>query len=1752
MEYIGRADSLVFFANKDLGVVLDDVSNVVIASGSKKSVEKYAEWGTDDFYEPSEALSALASAAVSSLNIEVLSSSDRMHTIPKAVVAEAKRALEWRKEYKRGGTPVGMNTARTLAEGGQLGIKKIRHIARYFPRHEVDKKGKGYKPGEDGYPSNGRIAWALWGGDAAQKWASAIVERENKKAVTAGVEFHRSPSHVELEDFSNEDVRFVVRMRKHGGFDRLYRVNAVGDVSVWDDGCWDNLGNIEHDIDTYDSALDDPYDQEEKKHVPVDTKTAVALAALFDSNPFTPVSLEKVSPQEWELFTNAKHELDWDQLSALTADAKKDGNYTPQERSENVKSQVRDAEGKFAEKGGRVQVGKNPMDRGVIQKIDDETGMATVLLDSGATVKVSVSDTKKEDPSKPVPAPVPEVEPVDTSGILGESKEIKGRNIARLPKKLPVIGPEKLRKLLADYPAWVQSKRDRASREALLSSAERLEEEYKKPSESDVDPLYFAIVAEDDPQAVMEVVSLIPSSPKSNAPMTFKRSPGEWERDDSILSDLNSPTPPPVIQLDKDTLADVMKQVDSAAITASVSRGSFSTINASRLKNYWLSGAGAEKIKWSVDGSWERCVDHMAKYMGAYAKGYCALRHREATGEWINNENVPAIVASGAKRFNEYQVASEEVIIENAAVRARMSDARKRVLTASGGSEPVDLEDGSEFFIPLVIPEGVESGDGRIFSKDSIDIRELPLPLLWQIKTGEGHNGSVVVGRIDHMEKTEDGIGNARGVFDSGEYGREAERLVKGGFIRGVSADLDKFEASEETEASENSKEDKVSTGRIKISKARVMAVTLVPKPAFQECTIQIVEDDQEDEVVPDGVYVEGVDPVEASALVACGITAGVIPTTPPSAWFEKPNLDKPTPLTVDDEGRVFGHIAAWHVDHIGMSFGTKPPRSRSGYSYFHTGVVRTEEGSDVPVGQLTLAGGHASLELSASQAVRHYDDTASAIADVHAGEDAYGIWVAGALRPGTTPEQIRALRASAPSGDWRPIKGHLELVAVCQVNVPGFPIARSRVASGQVMALVAAGASVLAHMKSDPVAELQARIDRLEREPLEMAADQARQKVLAIKAEELATKVKKAKEEIEDEEEDVSWMLETFDGDTDSEDSETGNFSVISMTERRRLVHEGKAMPDGSFPIRNWKDLKVALKAWGKARPEVRVKAKKHIERRAKMLRRERMLPEKWTRKRNTYQIDDIPEGVTAAADNPCWDGYVMIGMKTVDGKEVPNCVPEDSTEASLAEFKYFSPEKREEMAKKGLALPDGSFPIENSRDLKNAIWAFGRAKPEKRAEVKEHIIKRAKELDKEDMLPEIWEGQGSKFSAEDDDETFLSIRERIAIVESVVAAGGLDRNRGNAERLRRYWVRGPGALKIRWGTPGDWKRCVKNLAKYMGPRAKGYCQLRHKEATGVYTGSKFNPGRKKTSIMDSEEFTISEALFNNGEYVETSVTEEDMLTPLDWIYAEEDPLYDAEWEPDPEIISLCEGYGSEWEDEDLVFTDGDSYGEEEDTELYDYDDFDSSFALKDKNKDKIPDDLTPEEIEALKMEKMSRDRDMKVKKKGRYTPQTQPRDAAGKFRKVLGRLKVDLGVAGLSRALEKVEEIENLDFSGDYTDAAKASGDLIDIIDRLDTKALNPDALENIRSSTRELGKVIANLPFAFGEDAQKIRYSDLPPALKSLVKDMITRVETKIGKEDSDDATKKLRSFISGSDVFNQSEVSSELSKLLRLLT
>ena len=93
-------------------------------------------------------------------------------TPTEAMAEEAQRGLDWRKEHGRGGTEVGVARARQLVNRQELSPETVRRMVSYFARHEVDKEGEGFSPGEDGYPSAGRIAWALWGGEPGKSWAN--------------------------------------------------------------------------------------------------------------------------------------------------------------------------------------------------------------------------------------------------------------------------------------------------------------------------------------------------------------------------------------------------------------------------------------------------------------------------------------------------------------------------------------------------------------------------------------------------------------------------------------------------------------------------------------------------------------------------------------------------------------------------------------------------------------------------------------------------------------------------------------------------------------------------------------------------------------------------------------------------------------------------------------------------------------------------------------------------------------------------------------------------------------------------------------------------------------------------------------------------------------------------------------------------------------------------------------------------------------------------------------------------------------------------------------------------------------------------------------------------------------------------------------------------------------------------------------------------------------------------------------------
>ena len=381
--------------------------------------------------------------------------------------------------------------------------------------------------------------------------------------------------------------------------------------------------------------------------------------------------------------------------------------------------------------------------------------------------------------------------------------------------------------------------------------------------------------------------------------------------------------------------------------------------------------------------------------------------------------------------------------------------------------------------------EGQLTGDGRMIERNAL-IWELPWPLRFVLEDVGQHDGAQVVGYAESVLRRPNGELYAEGSFDLGSpVGREAARqtLETPGGV-GVSMDMDSvsFEiriagdlmgqilGTPEVDEDSPPKLERDSEGRVTIMKispddevqvttsARIRAATIVAIPAFADA--KITADPESLEEIDDALAPASVGAPEA---LAAGASPSSPLAEPPAEWFADPRLSRPTALTVTDAGQVFGHLALWgtcHISHAGSGECVTPPHSAAGYAYFHTGVIRAKGGTEIPVGHLTLDTMHANLSASPAVTLAHYENTGAVVADIAAGEDSYGIWVAGSLRPSATPDQIRALRAAPLSGDWRQIGSNLELVAALAVNVPGFPVPRpaGMVASGAITSLVAAG----------------------------------------------------------------------------------------------------------------------------------------------------------------------------------------------------------------------------------------------------------------------------------------------------------------------------------------------------------------------------------------------------------------------------------------------------------------------------------------------------------------------------------------------------------------------------------------------------------------------------------------------------------------------------------------------------------------------
>lgn len=196
--HVMRSDSCP--AAKPWAVMTDDPHAVVACHATEEDAERHVE-----ALYAAEPEASRAVAAYSHIDF----------TPPEGVREEARKGLAWRAKHGRGGTMIGVARARDLSGGRTVSPATARRMKAYFDRHEGDRRGEGWAPSESGFPSAGRIAWALWGGDPGRVWAEKLVRQMNAADERSGAMATIERRAFRLPE-SPEDRSTLLRIERRG------------------------------------------------------------------------------------------------------------------------------------------------------------------------------------------------------------------------------------------------------------------------------------------------------------------------------------------------------------------------------------------------------------------------------------------------------------------------------------------------------------------------------------------------------------------------------------------------------------------------------------------------------------------------------------------------------------------------------------------------------------------------------------------------------------------------------------------------------------------------------------------------------------------------------------------------------------------------------------------------------------------------------------------------------------------------------------------------------------------------------------------------------------------------------------------------------------------------------------------------------------------------------------------------------------------------------------------------------------------------------------------------------------------------------------------------------------------------------------------------------------------------------------------------------------------------------------------------
>lgn len=433
------------------------------------------------------------------------------------------------------------------------------------------------------------------------------------------------------------------------------------------------------------------------------------------------------------------------------------------------------------------------------------------------------------------------------------------------------------------------------------------------------------------------------------------------------------------------------------------------------------------------------------------------------------------------------------------AALAAMVPILQTMLAEQDAADGAGGEGGDDGLLPETwdSPNGIcfseATGDGRDFTNCTWTARDpnaVLVPLMLQTTYDVGHFGAELAGFATAFRDLTD-TPKATGRFYNLEAGRKFRDLLLGGRKFGVSVDAGAYDV--EQECVEFDEEGWCVDAVWNFLAYEISGITGTPFPGFANAQIELgsapAASDSSSSDSTDSGDTSASDDSEEGIAAAASRPALSIPLRPTIDYLTAPEPELgderlveqedgslAMPLHIGDDGRVMGHVARWGQCHVGfLDECVEPPVSSDGYPGFRVGHVLAAGGEDVATGTLVAGCDHAARHLRAAEARDHYAHNGMAWADVTISNGVFGPWACGVLRPDVTELQLRVLRASSLSGDWREIDGRLELIAALAVNVPGFGIARRALAAsglgdrpdpkggaytqdGRVVSLVAAG----------------------------------------------------------------------------------------------------------------------------------------------------------------------------------------------------------------------------------------------------------------------------------------------------------------------------------------------------------------------------------------------------------------------------------------------------------------------------------------------------------------------------------------------------------------------------------------------------------------------------------------------------------------------------------------------------------------------